>query len=168
MPSLDHASSHAEARYRVEARSLKAPAVPARRGFLDECFHTPAKFSLGFMKPSETFRFGVPSAFGAPGAGGAMGYTDPETGIGYGYVTNRMAPRSRVIRARSRCGRRSERVRQAGALATFAPEQRDPFGLAPPATGNRRGRAQLTTVWAGSAGRGARRCASQASASGAP
>jgi CubicO group peptidase (beta-lactamase class C family) len=42
------------------------------------------------MKPSESFPFGHPGAFGAPGAGGAMGYADPETGIGYGYVTNRM------------------------------------------------------------------------------
>jgi CubicO group peptidase (beta-lactamase class C family) len=29
-------------------------------------------------------------AFGAPGAGGSMGYADPRVGIGYGYVTNRM------------------------------------------------------------------------------
>jgi CubicO group peptidase (beta-lactamase class C family) len=42
------------------------------------------------MKPSEAFPFGHPGAFGAPGAGGSMGYADPEVGIGYGYVTNRM------------------------------------------------------------------------------
>jgi CubicO group peptidase (beta-lactamase class C family) len=34
--------------------------------------------------------FGHPGAFGMPGAGGSMGYADPQTGIGYGYVTNRM------------------------------------------------------------------------------
>jgi CubicO group peptidase (beta-lactamase class C family) len=73
--------------------ALKAPAIPARRGFYDECFHGPIQFSLGFMKPSESFRFGHAGAFGAPGAGGAMGYADPETGIGYGYVTNRMGIR---------------------------------------------------------------------------
>ncbi len=70
--------------------ALKAPAIPARHGFYDECFRGPAQFSLGFMKPSDTFRFGHPGAFGAPGAGGSMGYADPEAGIGYGYVTNRM------------------------------------------------------------------------------
>lgn len=48
------------------------------------------RFSLGFMKPSESISFGHPGAFGMPGAGGSMGYADPETGIGYGYVTNRM------------------------------------------------------------------------------
>ncbi len=42
------------------------------------------------MKPSEEFPFGHAGAFGAPGAGGSMGYADPEAGIGYGYVTNRM------------------------------------------------------------------------------
>ena len=70
--------------------SLMAPAMPSRRGFYDECLHGPAKFSLGFLKPSEMFPFGHAGAFGAPGAGGAMGYADPEVGIGYGYVTNRM------------------------------------------------------------------------------
>lgn len=70
--------------------ALRASATPSRHGFYDECFHGPAKFSLGFMKPSESFQFGHPSAYGAPGAGGSMGYADPEAGIGYGYVTNRM------------------------------------------------------------------------------
>jgi CubicO group peptidase (beta-lactamase class C family) len=85
--------------------ALAAPAVPSRRGFFDECFGGPARFSLGFMKPSETFRFGHPSSFGAPGSGGSLGYADPETGIGYGYVTSRMGlhlqgdPRDVALRA---------------------------------------------------------------------
>jgi CubicO group peptidase (beta-lactamase class C family) len=70
--------------------ALMAPATPSRRGFYDECFRGPAKFSLGFMKPSESVPFGHPGAFGAPGAGGSMGFADPEVGVGYGYVTNRM------------------------------------------------------------------------------
>ena len=70
--------------------ALAAPAIPSRHGFFDECFHAPAAFSLGFMKPGEWFPFGHLGAFGAPGAGGSMGYADPQTGIGYGYVTNRM------------------------------------------------------------------------------
>jgi CubicO group peptidase (beta-lactamase class C family) len=47
-------------------------------------------FSLGFMKPSAALPFGGPRAFGAPGAGGALGFADPDTGVGYAYVTNRM------------------------------------------------------------------------------
>jgi CubicO group peptidase (beta-lactamase class C family) len=85
--------------------ALSARAVPSRRGFYDECLRGPAQFSLGFMKPSETLRFGHAGAFGMPGAGGAMGYADPETGIGYGYVTSRMGtslqgdPRDVALRA---------------------------------------------------------------------
>jgi CubicO group peptidase (beta-lactamase class C family) len=70
--------------------ALRAPAVPPRRGFHDECLHGEVRFSLGFMKPSEVWSFGHEGAFGAPGAGGSLGYADPATGIGYGYVTNRM------------------------------------------------------------------------------
>ena len=73
--------------------ALKAPAIPPRRGFFDECLRGEAQFSLGFMKPTESFPFGHAGAFGAPGAGGSMGYADPEVGMGYGYVTNRMAMR---------------------------------------------------------------------------
>jgi CubicO group peptidase (beta-lactamase class C family) len=73
--------------------ALSAPAVPSKHGFYDECLRGPVQFSLGFMKPNETIAFGHAGAFGAPGAGGAMGYADPETGIGYGYVTNRMGTR---------------------------------------------------------------------------
>ena len=73
--------------------ALKADALPSRHGFYDECFRGPAKFALGFMKPSESVPFGHPGAFGAPGAGGAMGYADPALGIGYGYVTSRMGTR---------------------------------------------------------------------------
>jgi CubicO group peptidase (beta-lactamase class C family) len=49
-----------------------------------------SRFSLGFMKPSAAWLFGSPAAFRAPGAGGALGFADPQTGIGYAYVTNRM------------------------------------------------------------------------------
>jgi CubicO group peptidase (beta-lactamase class C family) len=70
--------------------ALMAAATPSRHGFFDECFRGPVQFSLGFMKPSASFPFGHAGAFGFPGAGGSMGYADPEAGIGYGYVTNRM------------------------------------------------------------------------------
>jgi CubicO group peptidase (beta-lactamase class C family) len=69
---------------------LAAPAVPSAHGFYDECLKGEAQFSLGFMKPSPLWRFGSPSSFGAPGAGGAFGFADPATGIGYAYVTSQM------------------------------------------------------------------------------
>ncbi|MDD7939606.1 serine hydrolase [Actinomycetospora lutea] len=70
--------------------ALAAPATPARRGWYDECLHGPVRFSLGFMKPSAGFDFGSDAAFGAPGAGGSMGFADPGRRLGYGYVTDRM------------------------------------------------------------------------------
>jgi CubicO group peptidase (beta-lactamase class C family) len=69
---------------------LMAPAMPPSRGFHDECLKGDVQFSLGFMKPNATWPFGTPTAFGSPGAGGAMGFADPTTGIGYGYVTSQM------------------------------------------------------------------------------
>jgi CubicO group peptidase (beta-lactamase class C family) len=73
---------------------LAAPAVPPTRGFYDECMKAgDVQFSLGFMKPTASIPFGSTSSFGSPGAGGALGFADPEAGVGYGYVTNKMGTR---------------------------------------------------------------------------
>jgi CubicO group peptidase (beta-lactamase class C family) len=69
---------------------LAAPAIPPTHGFHDECLKGEVRFSLGFMKPSPQWPFGSPASFGAPGAGGALGFADPERGLGYAYVTSRM------------------------------------------------------------------------------
>jgi CubicO group peptidase (beta-lactamase class C family) len=71
-------------------RELAAPAVAPAHGFYDECMKGEAGYSLGFMKPNAVWRFGSPAAFGFPGAGGAMGFADPATGLGYAYVTGQM------------------------------------------------------------------------------
>jgi CubicO group peptidase (beta-lactamase class C family) len=69
---------------------LMAPAIPPERGFYDECMKGEIRFSLGFAKPGPTSPFGQPGSFGHPGAGGSFAFADPEVGIGYAYVTNRM------------------------------------------------------------------------------
>lgn len=69
---------------------LEAPPVPPKHGYFDECMKGEAKFSLGFMKPCAAWPFSRSTAYGHPGAGGSIGFADPETGIGYAYVTNRM------------------------------------------------------------------------------
>ena len=69
---------------------LAAPAIPATHGFHDECMKGEARFSLGFMKPGPVWAFGSDSSFGMPGSGGSLGFADPKTRVGYGYVTNRM------------------------------------------------------------------------------
>jgi CubicO group peptidase (beta-lactamase class C family) len=73
---------------------LAAPAVPPARGFYDECMKGHGiQFSLGFMKSTAALPFGSASSFGSPGAGGALGFADPATGVGYAYVTNGMGTR---------------------------------------------------------------------------
>jgi CubicO group peptidase (beta-lactamase class C family) len=67
-----------------------APAIAPERGFFDECVKGDMYFSLGFAKPGPTAPFGSPGSFGHPGAGGSFGFADPQAGIGYAYVTNRM------------------------------------------------------------------------------
>jgi CubicO group peptidase (beta-lactamase class C family) len=70
---------------------LAAPAVAPSCGFYDECMKAAGiQFSLGFMKSTPAFPFGGARSFGAPGSGGALGFADPDAGIGYAYVTSQM------------------------------------------------------------------------------
>ena len=56
--------------------------------------HVDTTFSLGFLKPAPICVFGSSdNAFGTPGVGGSFGFADPDTGIGYGYVMNKMGYR---------------------------------------------------------------------------
>ena len=72
---------------------LAAPAIPPTHGFYDECLKAPVQFSLGFMKPSPGWPFGGARSFGSPGSGGALGFADPDAGVGYAYVTSQMGTR---------------------------------------------------------------------------
>jgi len=62
---------------------------------LDRTLHCPTRFGLGVMLEQEwqggSFGMG-PNAFGHPGAGGALGFADPDAQVGFGYVTNAMGP----------------------------------------------------------------------------
>lgn len=69
---------------------LTAPATPASNGFYDECIKGEVEFSLGFMKSCKGFPFGQSGSFGFPGAGGSLGFADPQARIGYAYVPNKM------------------------------------------------------------------------------
>ncbi len=69
------------------ARSEQARAV-------DPLLAIPLRMGLGFwLSHAEApgFAFGPnPGAFGHPGAGGSLGFADPDARVGFGYVTNRM------------------------------------------------------------------------------
>jgi CubicO group peptidase (beta-lactamase class C family) len=71
--------------------ALKAPAVPPTKGVRDVAGQADKSYSLGFNKPTPKWVFGSSgNAFGTPGAGGSFGFADPDTGVGFGYVMNRM------------------------------------------------------------------------------
>jgi CubicO group peptidase (beta-lactamase class C family) len=48
------------------------------------------QFGLGFFVPSTLLRLGGPRSFGHFGMGGSAGWADPERGLAFGYVMNRM------------------------------------------------------------------------------
>lgn len=54
----------------------------------------PSRFGLGFQLTQPERPFGVSRwAYGHFGAGGSLGFADPEAGIAFGYVTASMGPR---------------------------------------------------------------------------
>jgi CubicO group peptidase (beta-lactamase class C family) len=61
----------------------------------DAVLQLSTRIGLGFMLPqaARDARFGPSeSAFGHPGAGGSLGFADPEAKLGFGYVMNKMGP----------------------------------------------------------------------------
>jgi CubicO group peptidase (beta-lactamase class C family) len=85
--------------------ALKAPAVRPRDGSYDLVLHLQTAFSLGFLKPCTVCMYGTSgTAFGTQGAGGSFGFADPDIGLGFAYVMNRMGyhvaddPREKALR----------------------------------------------------------------------
>ncbi len=56
----------------------------------DKTLVSDSRFGTGFMLTGEFTPLLNEGSFGHAGAGGSLGYADPETGIGYGYVMNQM------------------------------------------------------------------------------
>ncbi len=50
------------------------------------------RFGLGFMLDSPFSPFGGAGRFGHTGAGGALAFADPESGLAFGYAMNQMMP----------------------------------------------------------------------------
>ncbi|MGH3957972.1 serine hydrolase domain-containing protein [Mycobacterium sp.] len=70
---------------------LMAQPTPPTRGQRDRVLNVDVVFSLGLSKPTPSGVFGSSDkAFGTPGFGGSFGFADPETGIGFAYVMNRL------------------------------------------------------------------------------
>ncbi len=56
----------------------------------DRCLYMETKFGMGFMCADGVLPLAGPRSFGHAGAGGSIGYADPDLGVGYGYVMNHM------------------------------------------------------------------------------
>jgi CubicO group peptidase (beta-lactamase class C family) len=104
LPSANgHASARAIAAFYVPltagggsllaAETLAAARVEASAGH-DVVLDRPSRFGLGFQLNGAERRFG-PGArtFGHFGAGGSVGFADPEAGLAFGYAMNRAGPR---------------------------------------------------------------------------
>ncbi|WIM87578.1 serine hydrolase domain-containing protein [Candidatus Mycobacterium wuenschmannii] len=60
-------------------------------GIRDKVLRVDTVYTLGLSKPGSLCEFGSSDkAFGTPGFGGSFGFADPDTGIGYAYVMNRL------------------------------------------------------------------------------
>jgi CubicO group peptidase (beta-lactamase class C family) len=58
---------------------------------MDQVLRLENRIALGFMLPSPMRRFSEnPHAFGHAGAGGSLGFTDPEHRLSFGYAMNQM------------------------------------------------------------------------------
>lgn len=73
---------------------LEAPPRLPTEGTHDEVLGVDSWYGLGFIKPALTSEWGVTlGAYGMPGAGGSFAFADPDLGMGYAYVMNRMGYR---------------------------------------------------------------------------
>ena len=79
--------------------------TPPTQGWRDRVLKVDTAFSLGFARPLGEFRFGSSErSFGHPGAGGSFAFADPDRGVAFAYVMNRLGfhlnddPREKTLR----------------------------------------------------------------------
>jgi CubicO group peptidase (beta-lactamase class C family) len=69
---------------------VKAATAPRTQGPNFVLMDMEVEFGLGFMLNQGIIALGGPSSFGHFGAGGSVGWADPDTELGFGYIMNRM------------------------------------------------------------------------------
>jgi CubicO group peptidase (beta-lactamase class C family) len=88
---------------RLLAQDTLERATTERSAGRDRVLVVPTRFGLGFMLESSFSPLLGDASFGHPGAGGSLGFGDPEHGVGFGYVMSKMKaglsndPRSRGL-----------------------------------------------------------------------
>jgi len=83
-------------------RAVLAEATREASAGEDIVLGRPSRFGLGFQLTQPERPFGAgPSGYGHFGAGGSVGFADPDTGIAFAYVMNRGGPQWRDPRNRA-------------------------------------------------------------------
>ncbi len=75
---------------RLLDQATLANAIEPRTSGPDSVLMFPIPFGLGFMRNSDFSPFTGDGAFGHYGAGGAVGFADPDRGLAFGYAMNQM------------------------------------------------------------------------------
>jgi CubicO group peptidase (beta-lactamase class C family) len=79
---------------RVVGSDALAAATAEQVNGMDRVLNRPSRFGAGFQLTQPERPLGPnPRAFGHFGAGGALGFCDPDAGVAFGYVMNQMGPR---------------------------------------------------------------------------
>jgi CubicO group peptidase (beta-lactamase class C family) len=65
-------------------------AIAEQSNGVDRCLLVPTRFGLGYMLDSGFAPLFGPRSFGHPGAGGSLGFADPDSEVAFGYVMNKM------------------------------------------------------------------------------
>jgi CubicO group peptidase (beta-lactamase class C family) len=82
--------------------SALAEAVAEQVSGDDVVLHRPSRFGIGFQLTQAERTLGPnPRAFGHFGAGGSLGFCDPDAGVAFGYAINTMGPRWKNPRNRA-------------------------------------------------------------------
>jgi CubicO group peptidase (beta-lactamase class C family) len=74
----------------LSAERVKLAATQETEGPNTVLMNLDLQFGLGFIVPSTLVAIGGPGSFGHFGAGGSVGWTDPDAELAFGYVMNRM------------------------------------------------------------------------------
>jgi CubicO group peptidase (beta-lactamase class C family) len=88
---------------RVLAPETVAAASTCQTSGSDRSLFFETTFGLGFMTASPFSPYGGPAGFGHAGAGGSVGFADPDAALGCGYVMSKMSlnlsgdPRSQAL-----------------------------------------------------------------------
>lgn len=76
--------------HRILSPASLAAATAEQVAGVDRILRVPVRIGTGFGLPTPDAYWYSPTAFGFGGMGGSLGFADPESGLAFGYVMNRL------------------------------------------------------------------------------